>query len=142
MTDIEELIQKYFDGATSCEEERRLRRFFAEGDVPPHLAVYRPLFNYMDAEGKKLRDGTRTKPVHRKVRLHPHLRAAIGIAAGLLLCLVLYRFLPSDRPESFVVIDGKRYTDPVLMQAKAREAMLNVSFTDEELDRLLFPIEP
>ena len=30
MKDIETLLNKYFEGETTCEEERRLRRFFAE----------------------------------------------------------------------------------------------------------------
>ena len=42
MKDIETLLNKYFEGATTCEEERRLRRFFAEGLIPEHLEVYRP----------------------------------------------------------------------------------------------------
>lgn len=33
MKDIETLLNKYFEGETTCEEERRLRRFFAEGLV-------------------------------------------------------------------------------------------------------------
>ena len=37
MKDIETLLNKYFEGETTCEEERRLRRFFAEGLVPEHL---------------------------------------------------------------------------------------------------------
>ena len=41
MKDIETLLNKYFEGETTCEEERRLRRFFAEGLVPEHLEVYR-----------------------------------------------------------------------------------------------------
>ena len=32
MKDIETLLNKYFEGETTCEEERRLRRFFAEGN--------------------------------------------------------------------------------------------------------------
>lgn len=40
---IDELLDKYFEGETSCEEERRLRRFFTEEEkVPEHLLVYRP----------------------------------------------------------------------------------------------------
>lgn len=48
MTEIDKLIEKYFDGNTSCEEERALRRFFTHEEVPPRLAIYRPLFVYLD----------------------------------------------------------------------------------------------
>ena len=52
MKDIETLINKYFEGETTCEEERRLRRFFAEGLVPEHLEVYCPMFAFFEAEQK------------------------------------------------------------------------------------------
>ena len=53
MKDIETLLNKYFEGETTCEEERRLRRFFAEGLVPEHLEVYRPMFAFFEAEQKE-----------------------------------------------------------------------------------------
>ena len=43
-----------------------------------------------------------------------------------------------DTPENFVIIDGKRYTDTKLAEAKAQEAMQIAGFTDEYLDGLLF----
>lgn len=54
MKDIETLLNKYFEGETTCEEERRLRRFFAEGLVPEHLEVYRPMFAFFEAEQEEL----------------------------------------------------------------------------------------
>lgn len=54
MKDIETLLNKYFEGETTCEEERRLRRFFAEGLVPEHLEVYCPMFAFFEAEQKEL----------------------------------------------------------------------------------------
>ncbi|MCZ2668196.1 hypothetical protein O1399_17145, partial [Bacteroides fragilis] len=41
---IEELLNKYFEGETTCEEERELRRFFTRGIIPEHLQMYRPMF--------------------------------------------------------------------------------------------------
>jgi len=57
MKDIETLLNKYFEGETTCEEERRLRRFFAEGLVPEHLEVYRPV------SSKRNRRNFRKSPV-------------------------------------------------------------------------------
>ena len=37
---IEELLERYFEGETSAAEEKRIRAFFASGEVPEHLAVY------------------------------------------------------------------------------------------------------
>ena len=44
---IEELLNKYFDGDTTCEEERELRRFFTQETVPEHLKEYSPLFAFL-----------------------------------------------------------------------------------------------
>lgn len=41
---IEQLLERYFDCQTSVEEERILRTFFCQEEVPAHLAQYAPLF--------------------------------------------------------------------------------------------------
>lgn len=52
---IDELIDRYFEGQTSCEEERELRSFFTKENVPEHLQVYRPLFACLEEEAEALR---------------------------------------------------------------------------------------
>ena len=39
--DIDELLNRYFEGETSSEEERELRAFFTSGNVPDRLASIR-----------------------------------------------------------------------------------------------------
>lgn len=48
---IEQLIDRYFDGATSIAEERILKAFFSQDEIPAHLAKYADLFRY-EAEGQ------------------------------------------------------------------------------------------
>ena len=104
----------------------------------------RPLFIGLDKLSKSHAHAEDEKPTRRRIGLRsPRLRYwAGGIAAGLALCLVLAKLLPGDTAESYVIINGKRYTDPALVQVKAREALDNVSYTDEELQNLLFPLKP
>ena len=143
MTEIDKLIEKYFDGNTSCKEERALRRFFTHEEVPPRLAIYRPLFFFFFQESEKHRHGKEITRTRRKTPLRSILRMAGSIAAGILLCVGASRLLiPTSHAENFVIIDGKRYTDPALVQAKAREALHNVGFSQEELNDLLFSTEP
>lgn len=54
MDTLDNLLHRYFEGQTSAEEERRLRAFFASGEVPPQWAVYRPLFAYFDEASQAL----------------------------------------------------------------------------------------
>ena len=58
---IDELLDKYFEGETSCEEERELRRFFTEEEVPEHLQTYRPLFAYLNREATSMAEPTEEK---------------------------------------------------------------------------------
>ena len=144
MDRLDELINRYFDGQTTCAEERLIRQAFAKGPVPAHLEMYRPLFIGLDKLSESHAHAEGMKPSRRRIGLRsPRLRYwAGGVAAGLALYLVLTRILPGGTAESYVVIDGKRYTDPMLVQAKAHEALGNVSYTDEELSNLLFSLEP
>ena len=50
---IEELLNKYFEGETNCEEERELRRFFTQGIVPEHLQMYGPMFAFFSEENRQ-----------------------------------------------------------------------------------------
>ena len=150
---IDELLDKYFEGETSCEEERELRRFFTEEEVPEHLQTYRPLFAYLNREATSMAEPTEEKSVTTEFflarqgpshetppRLYRTFYAVSGIAAGLLLLLGVAKiiFPLSGVPENYVVIDGQRYTDEKLVEAKALEALQNASFTDEDLSNLLF----
>jgi tellurite resistance protein len=48
-SEAEELLQKYYDGETSLEEERRLREYFRAGEsVPAHLRGYAAQFGYAE----------------------------------------------------------------------------------------------
>lgn len=42
---IEQLLDRYFECETSCEEEQILRAFFAQDNVPVRLLAYRSIFN-------------------------------------------------------------------------------------------------
>ncbi|SEJ64690.1 HEAT repeat-containing protein [Dyadobacter sp. SG02] len=44
--DIEKLLEKYYDGETSLEEERALKQFFQSSDVPEHLQSHAAQFGY------------------------------------------------------------------------------------------------
>ncbi|MEA3480006.1 MAG: hypothetical protein U9R60_17625 [Bacteroidota bacterium] len=41
---IEKILQKYFEGDTSLQEEEQLKSFFQQDDVPPHLMSLKELF--------------------------------------------------------------------------------------------------
>lgn len=53
---IEQLLESYFDCRTTLQEEQILRVFFAQEDVPGHLAQYADLFKYEKQAGECVLD--------------------------------------------------------------------------------------
>ncbi|MDO6760041.1 hypothetical protein Q4566_07500 [Tamlana sp. 2_MG-2023] len=51
---IEALLEKYDHAETTLAEERELKRYFAEADVPAHLDVYKPMFAYFKANEEEV----------------------------------------------------------------------------------------
>lgn len=143
---IEELLDRYFEGETTCEEERILKRFFAGDNVPEHLLDYRPLFVCLGQEAQELEEqkqscmpekaAGKVRPMWRRL---PYVAAAV--AAVLLAGVWTVRHFPGDAavPENYVVIDGRLYDDPALVQAKAMEALNNVCFSSDELEETILP---
>lgn len=150
---IEGLLEKYFEGTTTCAEEQALRQFFTGKDVPKHLESYRPLFACIDEEIKRnlLSDQTTDdlSPIvnHHKTYHQTYIHSLYYLGAAAAACLLLFFVLRNDKkqihsdnlPESYVVINGKRYNDPKLIRDKALEALETVSFSDKELKSQIIP---
>lgn len=89
----EQLLDKYFEGETSLQEEAQLRTYFQRTDLPEHLQAYQPLFVYLEAEQDKVLGDDfdervlaklREQPVSRLRQLRPWLlRAAAAIALAI-----------------------------------------------------------
>lgn len=131
--DIDALLNKYFEGETSCEEERRLRHFFAHGNVPPHLAPYKALFGYFDSEIEKLpsRKG-RQLPFSRKTLI----RSLSGVAAAVLFLIGVYTFRGIRQDclcaGNYVIINGRCYADKQKAKEYALQALRQVSSSPDE----------
>ncbi|MDR1403446.1 MAG: hypothetical protein LBJ60_07080 [Tannerellaceae bacterium] len=135
---IDDLLDKYFEGETSADEERRIRTFFASGKTPRRLDVYKPMFAYFDEEIRKKR--AKSKPPTKRRILYGMLAAA----ASLVLLLGIKRFLfvpdPCFCSESYVVINGRCYTDIQKVKELAFVALQEVAtpaktyFPEEDTD--------
>ena len=129
--DIDELLNRYFEGETSSEEERELRAFFTSGNVPDRLAVYTPMFTYLEEESRKER-----QPDEKTFTLRSVLYLVSGIAASFLLLLGLNHLLNPVDPcfcsDNYVVINGRCYTDIHKVRSMALEALQEVATPTDE----------
>lgn len=130
MDDIDKLIERYFEGLTTADEERRLRAFFASDAVPERLNSYKPLFAYFDEEIRK-EHPLRMKANGTWLQKRRWLYVLSGAAAAVLLVLTLSRVLYPTDPcycsDNYVVINGRCYTDIHTVRAMAVEALHEVA---------------
>jgi hypothetical protein len=137
--EIEQLLEKYYEGETSLAEEKLLREFFHGRDVPGHLKEHRALFGFFEEEqGVELKnehfnrslsaamasaeDGSVVVPMHPRRNKLIYLT---GIAAGILL---LAGLLFTFRTEVFNgSAASHKNAEAELAMATTREALMIVS---------------
>jgi hypothetical protein len=152
------LINKYLDGLTSNEEERQLREYFKDkgNDIPEEWKVFQALFAFESIKsGQSMVSGTdnisdsfdefekfqtidipkmpsgnaaRVASIRRRNR---HLSWVITAAACIVITLV-FTFGKMSAPKNYVLIEGKKYTNPEVVKQQAFEALNEVSADDQE----------
>lgn len=112
VSDIEKLLVRYYDGDTTEAEEKELKQFFTEEDVPAHLLAEKELFLQIAAQPEpKVPEGLEDKLSHqidewetrerREIKVKKHTRIIrmqwIGSVAASLLILFsvgMYMYKP------------------------------------------------
>ena len=135
---IEALLNKFFEGNTSLQEEKILRDFFHGQDVPAHLQSYKSLFTYFSNEQQqkindqdfeqkltaRLSDKTNDTPVIPKYSIRSRFIYIAGIAASILLLLgLLFTF----QHDVFRKHSDRIHPGPEMAYTDAREALMLVS---------------
>ena len=157
---IQDLLDKYMDGATSNEEEARLRKYFEEhgNDIPEEWESYRALFGYIGFEQMELSQNLKEegkeedfekkdiakeniekkeeweilkKKVSRS-RWLKYFGASVAAAAIIAFMLVGIQKMIQPQPECYAVIDGTVYTDQEFVHHEALDALEDVSADTED----------
>lgn len=107
---ISSLVEKYFEGLTSLEEEQQLRDYFSQPGIDPLFEPLRPLFQYFSEEREQLAE-----------KAHNPAWRWVSIAAACLLLFLGLRFAfpePQNSSSYVAYVDGERLTDIKLVQEK------------------------
>ena len=157
---IENLLDKYMDGATSNEEEATLRKYFEEhaNDIPEEWESYRALFSYIgfeqmnlsqilkeeekeeDFEKKdiakedieKKEEEEISKKEASRSRWLKYFGTSVAAAAIIAFLIVGIQKIAQPQPECYAVIDGKVYTDQEFVHHEALDALEDVSADFED----------
>ena len=137
MMNIDGLLNKYFDGETTLEEERMLRTYFNQDNLPEHLKEFAPMFNYIEDERvalevlKEISDASPALTVTKKRKAILSKSLYISAVAAVCIIAVFFLFSPgksnSNGSESYAWINGKRITDKEEIKMFAEKSLENVS---------------
>ena len=142
LTKIEALLERYWEGETTVGEEQELKAFFAQEEIPEHLGVYAPLFQYLGGQQVK------TAP---RIEARPHLKmnntsiekagkkqvkmiswfarvakvAAVGLVLAVATYLVREEYLSNKQQVQPVVADT--FEDPQKAFEETKKALMLIS---------------
>ena len=150
---IQNLLDKYMDGATSNEEEATLRKYFEEhaNDIPEEWESYRALFSYIgfeqmnlsqilkgeeekeeDFEKKDIEKEEIPKKKASRSRRLKYFGTSVAAASTIAFLIVGIQKITQPQPECYAVIDGKVYTDHEFVHHEALDALEDVSADSED----------
>lgn len=155
---IQNLLDKYMDGATSNEEEATLRKYFEEhaNDIPEEWESYRALFGYigfeqmnlsqilkeeekeiekediLEYEEKNIPKKEEKKEEASRSRWLKYFGTSVAAAAIIAFLIVGIQKITQPQPECYAVIDGKVYTDQEFVHHEALDALEDVSADSED----------
>ena len=157
---IQDLLDKYMDGATSNEEEARLRKYFEEhgNEIPEEWESYRAIFCYIRFEQMNLsqilkeekkeenfeqkdiakenieknEEGEMLKKKASRSSWLKYFGTFMAAAAIIAFMLVGIQKMIQSQPECYAVIDGKVYTDQEFVHHEALDALEDVSADSED----------
>jgi hypothetical protein len=132
MREIADLIDKYFEGLTSLQEEQTLRDYFQGETIAEGLKMYQPMFQFFAAERAYSACLAETPPQNGKRKAVRHWSRTWGLAAAASVLLLLslpfaFKVHTTSPDTSLAYIDGKKYTDLVRIQTEALKALDNLS---------------
>ena len=115
---IEQLLEKYFQGETSIAEEKELKVYFSSSDVAQHLEQYKQVFGYFSVA--KEQQFEKTIPIASKKRSNV---AWLSVAASVVIMLgvgTFYYFNSSNQE-----VSGKygTYDDPEIALKETQRAL-------------------
>lgn len=126
MNDIDNILEKYFDGESSVEEEQSLIHYFQSESVSEEHVKYVPIFQHF-AKEKEVNKSVKRTETFKLTRLY----LAIASCAALLLGIVMYMQLaPSNDMKSIVYVDGKRIHNKEIFKAEVLNTIISIEEKD------------
>ena len=144
---IETLLERFFEGQTSNDEERQLYLFFKQEELPDELAQYKQVFKYFESGlanelgvAKETREDTKTRhlPVAKKRWL---VWGSVAASVLIVLFSTLFYFDHIEQADpyagSYIIRNGVRITDLDLIRPELEAAVQKSLLIEQEAEQLI-----
>lgn len=127
---IEDILEKYYNGETTLEEEKYLRLFFQNNDIPAHLQSHAAQFRYFAKAGKEQPfiefdfQNQQETVIKKSANVKALTSWSLRIAAGLALLIIgfasgfIYNYKITKNPDSGNNYVSGNEAEPVLKMRK------------------------
>lgn len=139
---IEKILEKYFHGDTSLTEERTLREFFCQEELPAHLAELKDQFMMFEEAAEEVLpddfDDSVLDAINEKERISRASKRSViyyisGVAATILILVtVFFRFQP--------FVGGSTYSDEEADQAFQKASRI-FGLVSDKVNKSTVPLE-
>lgn len=120
--EADQLVERYYDGLTSGEEENQLRTFLSQNNLPERYRAEQDIFGYFS-----------TKKQKRTFSIQPYIRWA-SAAAVVLVAVVSIQLFSLKNNHSFAYVDGQKITDVREIKSQALASLSDVSTGNVEIE--------
>lgn len=130
---IDVLLNKYWDGETSLEEEQQLKMYFRNASVPEQHKEAAVLFRYFDQhKNKSLTDASFDEKVLRKIKrpgktVSLLIYNSMRIAAGIIVLVLAVWLVRTEVRKATPVEMADTYDDPKMAFEETKKALLMIS---------------
>jgi hypothetical protein len=121
--EIDRLIDRYYDGLTSVDEEKRLHSFLAQKGLPERYKPEQAIFGYFEA--KKLKP---TFSIQSYIRW-------MGAVAAVAILVVGIQIFKSGSTADYAYVNGIKITNLNVIKSKALASLSNMSADNDEVEQ-------
>ena len=147
MNHIDTLLNSYFEGSTTTEEEKILKKYFASDTVAPQHELWKPLFHLYEQEKEMVSAPRFFIPAKQEKRKRSPSRqlwiASASVAAVIFLFIILtLKGGAESKTDYVVIVNGKRITNPQKAKVYAETMFTEVcNIKKESCQPMLFAKE-
>jgi hypothetical protein len=122
-SETDKLIERYYDGLTSVEEEKQLTEFLSQPNLPAKYEPEQAIFGYFSQKKQKAH-----------FSLKPYIRW-ISAAAVILSVVFGLQFLEAGNRGDYAYIDGKKITDIQEVKSQALASLSDIDSGSDEMEK-------